>query len=420
LSTNKFKSNLKREIERIDSVGLTKRNEKVIEGFSFSKEYAPKAIINGKYYSVFNSNDYLGLRFNENIHIAEKEASKRYGAGPGAVRFISGTMKVHTELEKEIARFHGKEDAIIFSSAFATNFGALHALIKGQNKDSLISDKTLVVSDELNHRSIIDGIRVAGLAKENKTIFGHKNVNDLKKILETNIEKFDRVLVITDGVFSMIGDSQDLLKMRKVIDEYDSKYREGVLLIVDDAHGVGAYGEEGRGTEEYSGALADILIGTFGKGFGVDGGYVAADKIFIDYLRESAATYIYSNPISPGTAAAALEAVKIVDSEEGKKLLQKLMENIFYFKKKSNENKFIFAYDSEHSIQPLLIGDTLKTKMLVDEMFSRGFVVTNISYPIVPKGKDEIRVQLSASHTKKDIDEFIEALLDSSKKLEII
>jgi len=420
MSRKEFFNNLSEELRRIDELKISKRKENIIEGFKFSEKYAPKAIISGKEYFVFNSNDYLGLRFNKRLEEAEKDATEKYGSGPGAVRFISGSLLIHKELEESIAKFHGRGDAIIFSSAFATNFGVLHSLIKGQSKDSLISNDVLVVSDELNHRSIIDGIRVAGLGKENKAIFRHKDVEDLKRILEENKGKFKRVLVITDGVFSMLGDYQNLSKIRAVIDEFDEAYEEGVLLVVDDAHGVAAFGENGRGTEEVSGEKADVLVGTFGKGFGVDGGYVVANKKIVDYLRESAATYVYSNPVPGGTAGAALASVKFLDSDEGKDLIKKLNENIKYFKEKISRTGFKFASDSSHPIQPLLIGDPIKTREIVDALFEKGFLVTNISYPIVPKGKDEIRVQISAPHTKKDIDGFISALEEISKEKEII
>ena len=410
MSKENFKNILKEELKRVDELGISKRNEIIIEDFSFEEAYAPKAIINGKKYSIFNSNDYLGLRLNKKVIEAEHNASNKYGSGPGAVRFISGSMLIHKELENEVAKFHDREDCIIFSSAFATNFGVLHSLIKGQSRDSLINKDTLVISDELNHRSIIDGIRVAGLSKENKAIFKHQDINDLKNVLETNKGKFKRVLVITDGIFSMLGNYQDLSKINEVINEYENEFEEGIFLIVDDAHGVGAFGKCGKGVEEYCNSKSDILIGTFGKGFGVDGGYVVGDKIFIDYLRESAATYIYSNPISPGTAGAALKSIQLVNSDEGKQLLKQLNDNISYFKEKIKNSKFELASQSMHAIQPILIGDPIKTRKIVDELYDKGILVTNISYPIVPKGKDEIRIQLNALHTKKDIDEFFEAI----------
>jgi glycine C-acetyltransferase len=211
-----------------------------------------------------------------------------------------------------------------------------------------------------------------------------------------------------------------LAALNKAISQHQNDFEEGIISIVDDSHGVASFGKSGRGCEDYCNAKADLLIGTLGKGFGVDGGYVTGDGIFIDYLRESAATYIYSNPIGAGTAAAALEAIKILDSPEGKNLIMRLNENISHFKEGMKKAGFIFAADSKHAIQPVLIADPVKTRALTDELFKEGIIVTNISYPIVPKGKDEIRVQISAAHTKKDLDECIEKFTKAAKKLAIL
>jgi len=407
MSKNNFLNILKSEIDRIDKAKTSKRFEKIIDGFT--KEKSPKAIINKVKYQVFNSNDYLGLRHHPALKKAERQASEIFGTGPGAVRFISGSLKVHRDLEKALAKFHRKDDAMVFSSSFATNMAVLFCLIAGQNKDSLVDSNAIVISDALNHRSIIDGIRVANLPKEQKAIFRHMEPSNLETILQVNKKIFKRALVVTDGVFSMLGEYQKLKEIRTVIDKYDKEYEMGVLLVVDDAHGVGACGKTGRGVEEVEGIQSDVLIGTFGKAFGADGGYVVANQTIIDYLRESAATYIYSNPFAPGTAGAALKSLEIIDDSEGKGLLTKVAENTNYFKESMKKAGFTFAANSPHPIQPVLIGDPVKTRALVDFLFSKGFLVTNISYPVVPKGADEIRIQLSASHQREDIDNLIQA-----------
>ncbi len=395
---------LNQETGRIDNLAVSKRQEKIITGFT--SDSPPRALINRKPYRVFNSNDYLGLRHHPKLHAAEITAAQKYGTGPGAVRFISGSLQIHRDLEKKLARFHHRDDAIIFSSAFAANLAAISCLIKGQSKDSLVDADTLVISDELNHRSIVDGIRLANLPDANRMIFPHFNILKLEEILSANISNFKRVLVVTDGVFSMLGEYQDLGRMRQVIDHFDSQYPLGVLMYVDDCHGIGVLGKTGRGVEELYGVQSDILVGTLGKAFGADGGYVTADQPVIDYLRESAATYIYSNSISPGTAGAALAAVSLVDSPAGAKLLHRLNENILLFKRLMAETKTVFAADSVHPIQPLLLADTSKAKQLEKHLFDRGILVTAITYPIVPKGRDEIRVQLSAVHTRDDLTNF--------------
>ena len=406
MSKRNFIETLRKELARIGQAKTTKRFEKVIEGFT--KGPSPQALIDGKRYRVFNSNDYLGLRFHPDIKAAEHAASEEFGTGPGAVRFISGTLKVHRDLERAIASFHGRDDAMVFSSAFAANLAVLFCLIKGQAADSVISGNTLVASDALNHRSIIDGIRVANLPKEQRSLFNHLDLNDLDRILSENRGVFQRVIVVTDGIFSMLGEAQDLKKMRQVIDAHNDHFAEGVWLVVDDAHGVGAFGKTGRGVEEVYHAKADLLIGTLGKAFGADGGYVAADQTVIDYLRESAATYIYSNSISPGTTGAALASIELIQTSAGEKLLAQLMHNREHFQKEMERAGCTFAAHSTHPIQPILLGDAGKTAVFKEGLFEKGILVTNINYPVVPKGRDEIRVQISAAHTQDDISAFVD------------
>ncbi|MBI3955465.1 aminotransferase class I/II-fold pyridoxal phosphate-dependent enzyme, partial [Candidatus Gottesmanbacteria bacterium] len=381
---------LQKEMDNLKKSKVSKLEEKIIEGFTHLG--IPKAVIGKNKYLIFNSNDYLGLRHHSSLIKAEGEASRKYGTGPGAVRFISGTMKIHKQLEERIAKFHHRDDAIVFSSAFAANMAVIFCFVQGRGKDSGLSEGVVVISDMLNHRSIIDGIRVAGLSKEKKVVFAHLDLANLEKTLKENFKNNKRAIVVTDGIFSMLGEYQKIGKMHKIIDRFDKKYELGVLLIIDDSHGVGAFGKTGRGVEEVENARGDILVGTFGKSFGADGGYAVGDQVLIDYLRESAATYIFSNSISPGTAGAANQAVEILDKKDGKKLLTRLGENIEYFKQKAVKFGFQFAADSVHPIQPLLIGDPVKTKNVVDFLYKKKILVTNISFPVVPKGRDEIRI----------------------------
>lgn len=413
-----FFDQVAKELERLDAAGVSKRHEKVITGFT--SETHPKALIEGKEITIFNSNDYLGLRHHSALKKADHDASEKFGTGPGAVRFISGSLSIYRELEQSIAKFHGRDDAMVFSSAFATNVAVIFSLIKGQTKDSAISGNTLVISDELNHRSIIEGIRVANLPSEQRAVFPHMNPAAVAEILEAQKGKFDRVVIVTDGVFSMLGEVQDLKTLREVVDKYDADFAEGVWLVVDDCHGVAAIGTTGRGTEEVTGAQADVLIGTFGKGFGADGGYVVADQKVIDYLRESAATYIYSNSISPATAGAAKAAVELVGSQEGQSLLSNLKNHISWLSQALTSNGFTLAAPSQHPIQPLWIGDAMKSKHLTDALFARGFLVTNISYPVVAAGKDEIRLQLSATHPQEALESFMAALIEEAQKIGLL
>lgn len=415
MSKQNFFQTLQKEVARVDEAQTSKRHETVIEGFT--DDAAPHAIVDGKEYRVFNSNDYLGLRFHPELKAAEHKASEKYGTGPGAVRFISGSLKVHRDLEKTLAKFHGRDDAMVVSSAFATNMAVMFSLITGQSKDSVVGNDVLVLSDALNHRSIIDGIRLANHPKEKRQVFEHMNPADLEEKLRAGVGKHTRALVVTDGIFSMLGEYQDLAGLREVIDRYDDQYEQGVLLVVDDAHGIGAFGETGRGTEEVNGVEADVLVGTLGKAFGADGGYVVANQAVIDYLREAGATYIYSNNISPGTAGAALVSVEMVGGAEGKKLLEKSAANVKLFKELMADAGYEFAADSIHPIQPILLGDAKKAKALSELLYEAGLLVTTISYPVVSPGKDEIRVQISASHTKEDIEYFVEACREAKGKI---
>lgn len=405
---NNFFKLLKEEVSKIDEAGISKRHEKVIDGFTDEKP--PQAIINGKKYYIFNSNDYLGFRFRKELIKAEEETTKKYGTGPGAVRFISGNLKVYFDLEKKLASFHQKEAAMVFSSSFVANQAVIFPLIVGQRKDTLINDKVLVVSDELNHRSIIDAIRLAKLPSDQKVIYKHLDIKDLELVLNRAIGNFDRVLITTDGVFSMLGEITPLDKIVDLKKKYEKKFKNGILVIVDDAHGVGILGEKGRGSEELCQTQVDLVIGTFGKAFGSDGGYVVGPKIIIDYLKESAAPYIYSNPFSPSTAGAALAALNLVNTKTGLKIRQKLRENINFFRRKVKETKIKLASFSQHPIQPILIGNPQKTKEIVNRLLEVGFLTTAISYPVVPLGKDEIRIQINANHNQKVISSLIKSL----------
>lgn len=405
---NNFFKLLEEEIKAIDQAGTSKRREKIIE--KFTTEKPQRAVINAKKYFIFNSNDYLNLRFHKKLINAEEKSSQKYGTGPGAVRFISGSLKIYHDLEKKLSYFHQKQAAMIFSSSFVANQAVIFPLIIGQRRNTLINDRVLVVSDELNHRSIIDAIRLAKLPPNQKAIYKHLNIKDLDLILNQSVGRFDRVLIITDGVFSMLGEIAPLDKIINLKKKYEKKIKNGILVIVDDAHGVGVLGKRGRGSEEFCQTKVDLIVGTFGKAFGADGGYVAGPKVIIDYLKESAAVYIYSNPISPSTAAAALTALNIIDSQEGERIRQKLLENIAFFKKEIKKTNIKLASESEHPIQPILIGDPQKTKKIVNDLFSNGFLTTAISYPVVPPGKDEIRIQLNTNHSKKIILQLIKTL----------
>lgn len=346
-----------------------------------------------------NSNSYLGLSFSGRVMAAEEEAVRRYGTGPGAVRFISGTWAPHVALEARLARFHGREAAMLFSSAYATMMGLLPALI---------TDQTAVISDELNHSCIINAIALA--RPKEKHIWRHLDLDDLERHLASAAKTCKRAIVITDGVFSMRGDHAPLADINRIAQEFDALFPENIVVVVDDSHGVGAFGETGRGTEEVtSSPPVDLLVGTLGKAFGVNGGYVVASQTIVNYLRETSPFYIYSNPITPAEAEAALVAVDGLDSEEGRALLAHLRAMTERFREGLRQLG-LETVRGEHPVVPLLVRNTERTARLVEHLRQYGILATGLNYPVVPKGEEEIRFQISADHTTGDIDQALAAL----------
>ncbi len=340
-----------------------------------------------------NSNSYLGMSLRKEIIREEERVTKKYGVGPGAVRFISGTFQPHRELEKSLAKFHQRDDAMLFSSAYSTVVGIL---------TPLITSDTIVISDELNHNCIINALRLS--RPKDKKIYKHLDMNELEDKIQESVDQAKRLIIVTDGIFSMRGDYAPLDIISNLSKKYDREFPENILLVVDDSHGIGAYGKSGRGTEEYSGAKGvDVLVGTLGKAFGVNGGYVTSNQTVITYLRETAPMYIYSNPISPTEASAALKSLEILDSEKGKDILNHLHQLTKKFEKGLLDLEYEII-ESDHPIVPLMVRDTKKTTELVDYLIDKGILATGLNYPVVPKGDEEIRFQINADHTPYDID----------------
>ncbi len=382
--------------------GALKGEEKVISGVIEAKDgFGPRYLLAGqgeKEFLRMNSNSYLGLSLNHEVIQAEEETCRRFGAGPGAVRFISGTFEPHAELEKRLADFHGREAAMIFSSAYSTVMGIL---------PQFITENTLVLSDGLNHNCIINAIRLSRPAK--KDVYRHLDITDLERILRENTGHVKRVVVATDGIFSMRGDYAPLDRIVEICKRYESGYEEGIITVVDDSHGVGAFGKTGRGTEEYTNARADILVATLGKALGVNGGYIVSTNTVISYLRELSPFYIYSNPITPAEAAAAIKSLEILGSPDGIRLLERLIK----LAARLREGLKQLGYETipgEHPIVPLMVRDTERTSEMIKHLFVNGILATGLNFPVVPKGDEEIRFQINASHTEKDIDYLLSVL----------
>ncbi len=362
----------------------------------------PRVLLEGyddREFIRLNSNSYLGLSLESEIIEAEEEGSRRFGAGPGAVRFISGSYTAHRDLEARLASFHDREASIVFSSAYSAVLGTLVPLI---------TRETAVVSDELNHNCIINAIRLARPAE--KVVYPHLDLEALDTSLEELEGKARRVVVVTDGIFSMRGDHAPLDEIMDVARRHDDRYPENVVVVVDDSHGVGAFGETGRGVEEYCGGPpVDILIGTLGKAFGVNGGYVTGAADLVRFLRESAPTYIYSNPITPGEALACLASVELVDSPRGRERMERLRALTRHFEEGLGRIG-IETIPGDHPVVPLMIRDTARTEALVQHLFRHDVLATGLTYPVVPRGDEEIRTQINADHTTEDLDRVLEVL----------
>jgi glycine C-acetyltransferase len=403
MSLTKIESVLSRELDVLKESGALKGNEMVITKVLKPHDGSgPRYLIEGynnKEFIKMNSNSYLGLALRPELIAVEEEAAKEFGVGPGAVRFISGTYKSHVELERNLADFHGKEAGMIFSSAYVTVMSVLYAMT---TKD------TIVISDALNHNCIINGLRLS--QPKDKEIYKHNDMVDLKSVVQRNIGKCKRLLIITDGIFSMRGDHAPLSEISDIAEQYNKEFEEGIITVVDDSHGIGAVGKTGRGTMEVTKEKRiDILIATLGKALGVNGGYLVSTAKVVSFLREKAPFYIYSNPITVAEAKTAIRALEILDSNTGRQLLKNLQGMISYFRKSLGDIGYE-TIEGEHPVVPLMIRDTRKTVQLVNYLKNKCILSTGIYYPIVPKGDEEIRFQICADHTKADIDYVLNTL----------
>jgi glycine C-acetyltransferase len=398
---------LSAELSEMAASGRRKGAETVFTGVvPPSGAKGPRYLVAGegdKPFLRMNANNYLGMARRPEVVAAEETAVQAFGAGPGAVRFVSGTWSPHIDLEQRIARFHTREAAMIFSSAYAAVMGIL---------PPLIGESTAVISDELNHNCIINAVRLSQPGE--KYVYPHLDLAALEANLSQAAATCRRAIIVTDGVFSMRGDHAPLREIDALARKYDDAFAENVLVVVDDSHGVGAFGATGRGTEEFAGSPpVDLLVATLGKAFGVNGGYVAGGATVIEYLRETSPFYVYSNPITPGEAAAASAAVDLLDSPAG----QESLDHLRAMTGKFEAGLVALGFETiagAHPVVPLMVRDTEKTARLVAHLKDRGILATGLNYPVVPRGDEEIRFQISADHTPADIDEALAALADFS------
>ena len=370
------------ELDAIREAG-TWREERIITTPQYSRidTTAKKGVVN------LCANNYLGLSTHPALIEAAKESYDRWGFGLSSVRFICGTQEIHKELERRIANFVGTDDAILYSSCFDANGGLF---------ETLLGPEDAVISDELNHASIIDGVR---LCKAKRYRYKNNNMDDLRAQLEAaRAAGCKKILIATDGVFSMDGYIANLKAICDLADEFDA------LTMVDDSHAVGFMGEHGRGTAEYCGVMGrvDIITGTFGKAMGgASGGYTAARQPIVDLLRQRSRPYLFSNTLAPAICAATLRTIDLL--EQSTELRDRVHANARYFRAEMEKHGFDLL-PGEHPIVPVMLYDPRTAQEFARRMLEKGVYVVGFCYPVVPKGRDRIRTQISAGHTKEDLD----------------
>jgi glycine C-acetyltransferase len=395
-----FLSDINSELQELKDTGLYKGEYQIVTPQSSQIEIIDKG--SNKKVLNFCANNYLGLADNKELIEVAKKSISQYGLGAASVRFICGTFDVHKEFEKNLAEFLGFEDVITFSSCFAANGGVFAALF---------DENDAIISADLNHASLIDGIR---LSKAKRYFFKFDEMSDLEEKLKAAQGAKNRVIV-TDGVFSMDGDIAKLKEMCDLAEKYDS------LVLVDDSHATGFVGENGRGTPELCGVegRVDILTSTLGKALGGSGGgFIASKKQIIDKLRNKARPYLFSNNLLPMTAAVGIEIIKMI--KNSKSLIKKSADNTAYFREKMVAAGFDIR-PSTHPVVAVMFGDALLASKIAKAMIEEeGIYVIAFSFPVVPKNEARIRVQISAAHTQEHLDKAIESFIRVGKKLNVI
>jgi glycine C-acetyltransferase len=381
----------------IQNDGLFKK-ERIIS----SPQSAHISVTTGQQVLNMCANNYLGLADNHEIIKAAKDSLDKWGFGMSSVRFICGTQEIHKELEKKISEFLGMEDTILYTSCFDANGGLF---------ETLLSEDDAIVSDELNHASIIDGIR---LCKAQRYRYKNTDMSDLEeKLKEAKSNKAKNILVATDGVFSMDGFIAPLKEICDLAEKY------GAMVMVDDSHAVGFMGKHGKGTHEYNNVMGrvDIITGTLGKALGgASGGYTSARKEIVDLLRQRSRPYLFSNTVAPNIVAASLKVFEMLSSTTH--LRDMLEENTKYFREKIKDAGFNIK-EGVHPIVPIMLGDAVLAQTMAAKLLEKGIYVIGFFFPVVPKGTARIRVQISAAHSKEDLDFAVAKFSEVKKEMNI-
>ncbi len=394
---NSFLLNLQNQTENLKTEGLYK-TESII-----TSSQSTKITVGGVSVLNFCANNYLGLANHLALINAAQKGMDHYGFGVASVRFICGTQNIHKELESRISGFLGTEDTILYSSCFDAN-GGLFETILGSND--------AVISDALNHASVIDGIR---LCKAKCYRYANNDMSELEKCLQQANSEGARVkMIATDGVFSMDGVIANLKSICDLADKYNA------LVMVDDSHAVGFVGEKGRGTPEYCGVMGrvDILTGTLGKALGgASGGYTSGKKEIIDWLRQRSHPYLFSNSVTPSIVCASIKVIDMLSESDD--LRKQLWKNVLYFRIKMTDAGFTLA-GKDHAIIPIMLGDAKVAGQMANKLLARGIYVVGFSFPVVPQNQARIRTQISAAHTNEQLDKAIEAFISVGIEMKII
>jgi glycine C-acetyltransferase len=395
--SQKFLANITNELTNIENDGLYKKERIITSQQSAEIEVGGNKLLN------FCANNYLGLSNNPDVMKASKDAIDSHGYGMSSVRFICGTQDIHKDLEAKISKFLGMEDTILYAACFDANGGVF---------EPLFSDEDAIISDELNHASIIDGVR---LCKSARYRYKNNNMEDLEAQLIAASEKNHRFkIIVTDGVFSMDGIVADLKGVCDLADKYDA------LVMVDDSHATGFIGKTGRGTHEANEVIGrvDIITSTLGKALGgALGGFTSGKKEIIDMLRQRSRPYLFSNSLAPGIVGAASKVLDMISEDTS--LRDRVMENAEYFRKEMKAKGFDIP-DGDAAIVPVMLYDAKLAQEMAEKLLAEGIYVIGFFYPVVPKGKARIRVQLSAAHSRENLDKAIAGFEKVGKELGVI
>ncbi|WP_026369259.1 glycine C-acetyltransferase [Kallotenue papyrolyticum] len=393
-----FQEWIQAQLDELKAQGLY-RKLRILGG-----EQRPRAVIDGREVINLSSNNYLGLTTHPQLRAAAKAAIDRYGVGAGAVRTIIGTMAIHEELERKLAAFKHTEATLVLQSGFTANQAVL---------GTILGEGDLVISDELNHASIIDGIR---LTKAARKVYRHNDMDDLERVLEqTRGEQYRKIVIVTDGVFSMDGDIAPLPRIAELAQAY------GAVTMVDDAHASGVLGPHGSGTVHHFGLerVWDISVGTLSKAIGAVGGYAACSLALRELMEHRARPFLFSTAHPPSVAATCIAAVELLQSAEGQQLIDRLWENTRFFKRGLQELGFDTGI-SETPITPIIIGEGAKAMQFSDRLFARGVFAQGIAYPTVPRDKGRVRTIVTAAHSRADLEEALNVFETVGREMALI